>query len=246
MKLFELEDESIILQTYIEFGDSDFVWFDDPINYFNIEYVTSKISSFEQLRWYAEVFFYLNPDIDLKIFKGLFQALSTTDFGKTVRSYGRVRTGSMIEDVYKKRLTPWCRRKRRIIFNPEKIISASEKKSIAALLSKRGVVFTTKDINSAIEYFKTFNILITSKKISEHINCSLTTVNRLLNKSIKDRIKFYNISIREEVKILKVVECIEMLTSGGDDLKIKSLKQLTSERNYDIIKKAIIRFENHL
>ena len=52
--------------------------------------------------------------------------------------------------------------------------------------------------------------------------------------------------IREEIKILKVVECIEILTSGGDDIKVKSLKKLTAERDYDIIKKAIFRFENHL
>ena len=111
MKLFDLEDESFSLQTHIEFGEYDFVWFDEPINYYNIADITAKISSFEQLRWYAEVFLYLNPDVDLNLFKGFFQTLSNTDFGKTVRSYGRARTKSMIEDVYKKKATPWCRRK---------------------------------------------------------------------------------------------------------------------------------------
>ena len=74
MKLFDLEDESFCLQTYIEFGGYDFVWFDEPINYYNIADITAKISSFEQLRWYAEVFLYLNPDFDLKMFQGIFQA----------------------------------------------------------------------------------------------------------------------------------------------------------------------------
>ncbi len=246
MILFDLEDDNIILQTYVDFSGYDFVWFENPINYYNIKNITARISSFEQLRWYAEVFFYLNPDIDLKIFKGLFQAISSTDFGKTVRSYGRARTGSMIEDVYKEKAIPWCRRKRRLIFNPEIIISPEEKKSISATLCKRGVVFTKRDVLDAIEYFKKFNIIITSQRISRHINCSLPTVNRLLDEKTKDIIKFYNISIREEKKILKVVESIQILTSGGDEIKIKSLKLLTAERNYEIIKKAIARFESCL
>ena len=152
----------------------------------------------------------------------------------------------MIEDVYKQKAIPWCRRKRRLIFNPEIIISPEEKKSISATLCKRGVVFTKRDVLDAIEYFKKFNIIITSQRISRHINCSLPTVNRLLDKKTKDIIKFYNISIREEKKILKVVESIQILTSGGDEIKIRSLKLLTAERNYEIIKKAIARFESCL
>ena len=246
MKLFDLEDESFSLQTYIEFGEYDFVWFDEPINYYNIEEVAVKISSFEQLRWYAEVFFYLNPDVDLNLFKGFFQTLSNTDFGKTVRSYGRVRTGSMIEDVYKKRITPWCRRKRRLIFNPNVIMSAEEKISISSSLTKRGVVFRKTDLLETINYLNSFNILITNDSLSKNMNCSKATINRLLDNQTKSIIKFNNTMIREETKILKVVECIEILTSGGDDIKVKSLKKLTAERDYDIIKKAIFRFENHL
>ena len=69
---------------------------------------------------------------------------------------------------------------------------------------------------------------------------------RISGEKTKDIIKFYNISIREEKKILKVVESIQILTSGGDEIKIRSLKLLTAERNYEIIKKAIARFESCL
>ena len=93
------------------------------------------------------------------------------------------------------------------------------------------MVFKKTDLLETINYLNSLNILITNDSLSKNMNCSKATINRLLDDQTKNIIKFNNTMIREEIKILKVVECIEILTSGGDDIKVKSLKKLTAERD---------------
>ena len=54
--------------------------------------------------------------------------------------------------------------------------------------------------------------------------------------------KKYNELTREEQKIRVLLENIELLTSNGEGIKVRALKELTSIRDYSLIKKAITIF----
>ena len=64
MRLFDFDDDNIILQTDHDFKGFDFVWYDKPVDHFDLQDVSHRIISFHQLQYYAEVFIYLNPDMD--------------------------------------------------------------------------------------------------------------------------------------------------------------------------------------
>ena len=55
-----------------------------------------------------------------------------------------------------------------------------------------------------------------------------------------------NITTRRENKISKAIEWIDVLSSEGEGLKMRYLKDLTKIRDYSILKEALSRYENHL
>ena len=247
MKLFEyVEDDQHSLVTNHDFNGMDFVWYSSPVNHYDIQYIYSKISSFDQLEYYAEVYFFLNPDINLKIFDGLFCWLGNRESGRAVRTYGKARISQMIESVYHEKVIPWCRRKRRVIFNPDVIISAEEKMSITATIIGRSVFYTEKDLFLALDAMYRSRIVATQDSISENLGCSKRTIQRLVTPKIKDLIKNNNSLIKREKKISSVIEWIDVLTLEGENLKMRHLKDLTKVRDYSILKEAIYRYENQL
>lgn len=244
MNTFEFESDSeIILTTQIDFVGEDFYVFDEPIEYFDISTLWSRIASFEQITYIAEIFLYLNPDIDYNIFKGVFNWLGNRENGRTVRTYSKARIAQMTEEVYERRNIPFCRRVRRVIFNPDRVISLEQKLEIAGQLTKRGIVFTKIDVISASEHLNRAKIKITADSIATHLGCSSRTVLRLLDSATKKRFKTMNQKIKREKQITSVLEWIEVLTSDNS-LKMRELKKLTNVRDYSIIKEAINRYES--
>ena len=230
--------------TQHDFQGADFVWYDSPVNHYDIRQVHRKISGFDHLQYYAEIYFYLNPDLDLKIFKGLFNWLGDRESGRSVRTYGKSRIDQMIEMVYYRKPYPWCRRKRRVVFNPEVIISPAEKMSITATLVGRGVSYTKKDLLNVLGSMYRARILATQDSIADNLGCSKRTIQRLATKKIKKIINENNNSIRREEKISKVIEWIDVLSSEGEKFKMRYLKDITKVRDYSILKEAISRYEN--
>lgn len=243
MKLFELENDEIILQTSHDFRGCDFVWYNDPISHFDLNNVDHRVSSFNQLKYYAEVFLYLNPDISYDIFRGLFRWLGDRENGRSIRTYSKARVDDMIQDVYHNPKEPYCRRMRRVVFNPESIMSTSEKLSIVAQIVSKGLTFTEKDLIDAIEHMAQARIIINYERLANTLMCSTKTVNRLMTTEIKDQIKKENIKIKREKAIEKVVEWIDVLSDSGDNVKMQDIKNLTNVRDYSIIKEAFTRYE---
>jgi len=242
MRLFEFEDNDLVLETEHDFRGFDFVYYDTPVDHYNIKTITKKIQSFEELIYYSEVLFYLNPDIDLDLLKGIFRYVGTRDSGKSVRTYGKARIEYAIEKAYSINKKPWCRRLRRVVFNPEKIISKEEKLAVVAHITKRSPSFTKQDLERSIENLRTRLQVITISKLSKELVCSQSTVTRILEDYHKTIIKQYNMWTRKELKIRILVQNIELLTSNGDPIKVRALKEMTSIRDYALIKEAMNRF----
>lgn len=246
MKLFEFEDERFCLVTEHDFQGMDFVWYSSPINHYDIRECYARIATFDQLEYYAEVFLYLNPDIDKSLLLGIFQWLGNRENGKTVRTYGKHRISEMIDKVYHERTTPWCRRMRRIIFNPDSIISPEEKMSVTAQVVGRGISYTESDLKETIDFMYRNRQIATQESIAQEMGCSSRTVQRLMTKGLKHTARTNNEIIKRENKIEKVIEWIDVLSSDGNELKMRYLKSLTNIRDYSIIKEAIHRYTNHL
>lgn len=246
MRLFEFEDDKFCLVTEHDFQGMDFVWYSSPVNHYDIRECYARIASFDQLEYYAEVFLYLNPDIDRNLLAGIFQWVANRENGKTVRTYGKARVSEMIDKVYHERSTPWCRRMRRVIFNPDKIISAEEKMSVTAQIVGRGISYTETDLIQTIQFMSRNRMITTQDTVSNEMGCSVRTVQRLMNQSHKYTMRVNNERIKRENKIEKVIEWIDLLSSDGNPLKMRYLKEMTSVRDYSIIKEALHRYENQL
>jgi hypothetical protein len=151
----------------------------------------------------------------------------------------------MIDEVYLYKKDPYCRRMRKIVFNPDKIISTEEKLSVSAQMTKKGFKYTEFELRQAIEKLSHAQIIITQDMLSAELICSRRTVNRLMNDQIKFKIKTENEKTRREKSITEAIECIDILTDNGNPLKIRELKSLSNVRDYSAIKEAIHRYENH-
>ena len=246
MRLFEFEDDKFCLVTEHDFQGMDFVWYSSPVNHYDIRECYARIASFDQLEYYAEVFLYLNPDVDKDLLIGIFQWIANRENGKTVRTYGKHRVSEMIDKVYHERVTPWCRRMRRVIFNPDIIISAEEKMSITAQIVSKGISYTERDLIQTIQYMERIKMLATQDSIAAQMGCSVRTVQRLMNNETKSICKSNNERIRRENKIEKALEWIDLLSQQGNMVKMRYLKEMTNVRDYSILKEALHRYENQL
>lgn len=244
MRVFEFEHDDFVLQTGHDFDGCDFVWYNSPIDHFDLSNITHRIISFEQLRYYAEVFFFLNSDINLNLFKGIFCYIGTRDSGKCIRTYSKARIEQMIDEVYLYKKDPYCRRMRRVIFNPKVIISTEEKLAVTAQVVKKGMTYSEFDVMQAIAKLSMAQIVITSDSIADELICSRSTVNRLLNPMIKTKIKQENEKIRREKQITKAIEWIDVLSDEGNSVKMQELKSLSNVRDYSVIREAISRYES--
>lgn len=247
LKLFDKElEDRFVLSVEFDFDDYDFLFYDAPTCYYNLKTIESKVSSFEQLTYYAEVFFYLNPDVNFKTFFGLFSAIANTDFGKTIRTYSKGRVKHMCENVFKNKKVPHCNQWRRIIFNPDKIIRNDEKMSIAGEIFKRHLSITPLDVEKAVFQLKLANIDINASRISQILSCSQKTVQRNMTATIKNTIKKSNAFIRRQNKVQKIIEYIDVLSEGGNEVKIRELRKFIAVKDYSMIKEAFSIYKESL
>jgi len=245
VRLFEVDEDDYNLVTQHDFGDKDFVYYTSPVCHYDIRESYARIASFDQLEYYAEVFLFLNPDIEEDILSGLFQWLGHRENGKSVRTYGKKRISQMTSRVYNERSTPWCRRMRRVVFNPKSIMSTEEKMSIASSIVGKSITYTEFDLIQTLDAMFRSRIIATLSSISENMSCSQRTVSRLLNDRIKEVMNTNNKNIRRQNKIEDCIEWIDILSSEGDTVKMRTLKELSNVRDYSIIKEAILLYEKH-
>jgi hypothetical protein len=243
VRLFDFDDDNIILQTDHDFKGFDFVWYDQPVDHFDLQDVSHRIISFHQLQYYAEVFIYLNPDMDYDIFSGYFRWMGNRESKKSIRSYSKARVDQMTKEVYDAMKDPYCRRMRRVVFNPESIISFEEKMAVTAHMIKRGMSYTVTDLLNCIDKLADAQIVITQQLIASELMCSRRTINRLMSEKVKYNIEFNNKKIKREKAINSAVEWIDVLSDSGNKFKMQELKSLTNIRDYSIIKEAISRYE---
>jgi len=228
------------------FKGKDYLYFPDGCNFYTLYRTTRKINTFSELEYIAEKFVHLNPDFHLEKMKLLFIALSDRGSGHIIRTYSQSRVEGMIERVHSRRKTPYCARKRKIIFNPSKMMDRKTKMQVVGAIIGRRNRPSVDDINSVIEELWLDKDKITISKVADKLNKTRHLVRWYFDQDKLDQFKSLNFEIKEENEMSKAIEAIDVLTEGGNKLKMRSLKKITSIRNYSLLKKAVVRYQKKI
>lgn len=242
--LFDYQKYRIIMETSVPFKGKHYVYFPEGIPYYSLYRTKRKINSFYELEHIAEKFRYLNPDFDEGLMVDLFVKLSDRESGHIIRTYDNDRVVRMVYDVLSKKKTPYMRNKRKIIFNPVKYISKEEKREIVGSLIGRKPLIDESDLKFIISDLYDNRERISITKIAELTDTSRYIVKKSISAKMWRDIVNLNDKIKEEKNISRIIEAIEILTSRGNKLKMRKLKELTSVRDYDVLKKAVTLYQN--
>jgi hypothetical protein len=232
------------METSVPFGGKRYVYFPEGIPYYSLYRTKRKINSFYELEHIAEKFRYLNPDFDEGLMVDLFVKLSDRESGHIIRTYDQDRVTRMVYSVLKKKKTPYMRNKRKIVFNPVKYISKEDKREIVGKLIGRKPLIAEEDLKFIVSDLYENRERITLTKIAELTDTSRYIVKKSISAKMWRDIVNLNEKIKEEKNISKIIEAIEILTSKGNRLKMRKLKEITSIRDYEVLKKAVTLYQN--
>lgn len=243
--LFDYERYKIQMESSFAFHGEEYLFFPEGVRYYHLYRSTRKLNSFAELTYLAEKFIFLNPDFDIDLMKRLFVALSDRESGHVVRTYSQDRVDEMVERIAGERVVPFCPRLRKVIFNPSKYISVDEKRKVVAGLIHTKSRPASQDIDDVIQELWLNKEKITIKKVAEELNTSAYLVRWYFTPEVRSDLKQVNDTIRREKQISKALETIDILTEGGNKLKMRALKTITSIRDYALLKEAVSRYQNH-
>lgn len=228
------------------FKGEEYLYFPDGTDFYTLYRTTRKINTFSELEYIAEKFIHLNPSFDLEKMKSLFCQISDRDSGHIIRTYSQSRVEDMVERVFDRRKKPYCARKRKIIFNPSKMMDRKTKMKIVGAIIGRRNRPSVDDIDSAIEELWLDKSKITITKVADTLNKTRHLVRWYFDEEKILYLKKINLEIKQENDMSKAIEAIDFLTEGGNKLKMRTLKQITSIRNYSLLKKAVNRYQKKI
>jgi hypothetical protein len=232
------------MESSFRFRGKKYLFYPKGVKYYKLYRTTRKINSFNELKYIAEKFIYLNPDFDVEIMTKLFLDLSDRSSGHIIRTYGEKRVEMMVYEVADQKKVPYCPRLRKIIFNPFKKIDIKTKMKIVGELINTKEKPKKEHLDGIIQELWSENIKITVLKVAEKARTTRYMVKWYFDNKKKNEISGLNKIIRETFLISKAIEAIDFLTEGGDIVKMRHLKKITSIRDYSILKKAVKKYED--
>ena len=87
------------MESSFRFHGKKYLFYPKGVKYYKLYRTTRKINSFNELKYIAEKFIYLNPDFDIEIMIKLFLDLSDRSSGHIIRTYGEKRVEMMVYEV---------------------------------------------------------------------------------------------------------------------------------------------------
>ena len=81
-------------------------------------------------------------------------------------------------------------------------------------------------------------------RVSEKANTTRYMIRWYFNEEVYKEIALMNDMTRQNNLISKAVEAIDILTEGGNKIKMRELKRITSIRDYKVLKSAVRKYEN--
>jgi|TARA_B100000902_G_scaffold57801_1_gene64789 AraC-like DNA-binding protein len=235
--LFEYEEDRIIMESSFKFGGQKYLFFPKGIEFYSLFRTTRKINSIQEVEYVAEKLRWLNPKIEYSVFVRHMKQMTDRSNGHVIRTYSDRRIDAICEDVWEKTLTkPYCRKKRKVIFNPSKMIPIEEKRKIVQQLIHPSIRFESSDIWRACSQIQG---KLTMKKIGEVLGCSAPTVRRSFDNKMLLNLKLRNKDIKNESEFLKCKHAVAEIKGEGLPVTMRELKSRVSVRDYDVLKKAV-------
>jgi hypothetical protein len=87
---------------------------------------------------------------------------------------------------------------------------------------------------------------ITITRVAQELNTTRHLVRWYFTDEIMISVRSANQEIRQKNIIAKCIEAIDILTEGGNRLKMRELKKLTSVRDYFLLKKSIVYYQDRI
>lgn len=231
------------MESHFRFEGKDYLYFPNGCKFYTLYRTTRKINSFNELKYIAEKFVYLNPDFNIETMVMLFLHISDRSNGHIIRTYGQQRVENMVYEVYDNKKIPYCHRLRKVIFNPSKKIDRKTKMKIVGQLISTKQRPAPEYIASIIKELFEENQKITISKVAEKANTSRYMIRWYFDKEVCNEINLMNDIIRQNNLISKAIEAIDILTEGGNKVKMRELKKITSIRDYNVLKTAVKKYE---
>ena len=235
--LFEYEEDRIIMESSFRFHGKKYLFYPEGVEFYSLYRTTRKINSIQEVEYVAEKFRWLNPNIEYFVFIRHIKEMTDRSNGHVIRTYSEKRIEALCEDVWGKTLKkPYCRKKRKVIFNPSKMIPVQEKRKIVQQLIHPKINFKSVDIWRACGQIQG---KITMKKIGDVLGCSAPTVRRSFDDAMLLNVKLRNRDIKTESELLKCKHAVAKIKGEGLPVTMRELKSRVSVRDYDVLKKAV-------
>ena len=186
----------VLQESYFPFSGADYLYFDEKVEFYSLNYRARKIQSFQELIYCMEVIAWLNPDIEWDEFIAMALWVSDRSNKKTIRTYAEHNVKQACVRVYDNKRKPYVNQHRKIIFNPTKNISKEKKMQIVGKMCGRGSRrITTQSIYDVVEESMAEGVKIRLKDIAASLGVTQQTITNHVIDDIKEMIKEHNNSL---------------------------------------------------
>jgi hypothetical protein len=234
--LFDYERDRIIMETSFVYKGQEYLFFPEGVDFYSLYRSERKVNSLQEIEYIGEKFIWLNKDFDFKLFCSHMIEMTDRSNGHVIRTYSKEKIITACESAYNGILSgkiPYCARRRKVIFNPVKMIEKSEKIKIVNSLLHPRKVFEEKDIWDAVDVIEG---KITMKSLGEQLNCSPPTVRKSINDSMLLKIK----EINEKRKKIRhqnlILSAIKSITDEGAKVTVREVKRRVPVRDQDLLR----------
>lgn len=192
--LFDTELFPRVLQeSYFPFSGADYLYFDEKVEFYSLNYRARKIQSFQELIYCMEVILWLNPEIEWEKYLAMAIWVSDRGNGRTIRTYSETNVERACVRVYDNKRKPYVNQHRKIIFNPAKKINKERKMQIVGKMCGGGSRrITTQSIYDVVEESMAEDVKIRLKDIAASLGVTQQTITNHVTDDIKEMIKEHN------------------------------------------------------
>jgi hypothetical protein len=185
---------NVLQESYFEFHGEDFLFFDDPVEFYTLYRNNRKINSFQELMYIGEVLLWLNPDMEYIKFLSMLVWVSDRSSGQSIRTYSEARVSDGVDFIWNNRKKPYVNKYRRIIFHPTRNIPRDEKMRVIGMVCGKGKV-NPQMIYDVVEELMMENEPITINQVAKVLQVTRQTISRHIIEDIKDIMLDFNHSL---------------------------------------------------
>jgi len=151
----------------------------------------AKITTYRSLKWHFYVLHYLNQDNNIDI-NSVFEFIANKENGFVTFFISDKKLQDMIKDVFALSGDPPVNKKRKILFKDYSGLTPEQKMSIVGKLIGRSSSVNAETIYQCMLDLNELNKKITWSQVANLLNCSVRTIQRNINNTLKKEKQLLN------------------------------------------------------